>query len=126
MSRRFLIEMLAGYSLFSSLAIVGRIARPVLGELADVLLMSAALWPYGLMLALQTWIPPGSWFGMFFVGGLLLTILWGIVLQRRFPALSRSTWWSHACALVLWCVPLVLLEAVVVGAVWAAGFPIGE
>lgn len=118
--------MLGGYVAFSSLAIVGRVAEPLLGELADMLAMSAVLWPYPFMLALQTWIPPGTLFGAFFAGGLLVTVLWGGFLQRRFPVLSNRTSWSRTSALVVWCIPLVVLELAVIAAVWVMGFPIGE
>ena len=118
--------MALGYVLFSSLAIVGRLAKPALGELADLLGMSAIVWPYPLMLALQTWISPGSLFWLFFLGGLLLTVGSGFLLQRRFPVLSQRGWLAHASALVLWCVPLILLEVIVVAAVFAMGYPVGE
>ena len=38
---RFAIEMAAGYVVYSSLAVVGHLARPALGEVADILAMSA-------------------------------------------------------------------------------------
>lgn len=40
--------MALAYVLFSSLAIVGRLAEPALGELADVLCMSVIVWSYPL------------------------------------------------------------------------------
>jgi len=123
---RFVSRMAVGYVVFSSLAVVGHLAKPTLGEVADFLAMSAVVWPYPLMLALQAWVSPGSLSWPFFVGGLFITVLTGLFLQRRFPALSRGTWWSHAAALTLWCVPLVVLEAIVVAAVWAMGYPVGE
>lgn len=123
---RFVSEMAAGYVLFSGLAVVGHLAKPALGEVADFLAMSAVVWPYPLMLALQTWVSPGSLSWAFLAGGLFITVLSGLFLQRRFPILSQGTWWSHAAALTLWCIPLVVLEAIVVAAVWAMGYPVGE
>jgi hypothetical protein len=123
---RFVSEMAGGYIVFSSLAVVGHLAKPMLGEVADFLAMSAVVWPYPLMLALQTWVSPGSLSWAFLAGGLVITVLSGLFLQRRFPILSQETWWSHAAALTVWCVPLVILEAIAVAAVWAMGYPIGE
>ena len=122
----FASTMTTGYILFSSLAVVGRIAKPFLGELGDILSMGVVLWPYPLMLALQTWIPLGSLFWVFFVGGLFVTIAFGFFLQRRFPALSKGSRWSYASALVLWSVPLVIIEVAVIAVVWVMGLPIGE
>jgi hypothetical protein len=123
---RLVSEMAVGYVVYSSLAVVGHLAKPTLGEVADFLAMSAVVWPYPLMLALQTWVSPGSLSWLFLVGGLIVTVLFGILLQRRLPVLSQGTWWSHAAALTLWCIPLVVLEAIVVAAVWAMGYPVGE
>jgi hypothetical protein len=123
---RFVSEMAAGYVVFSSLAVVGHLAKPTLGEVADFLAMSVVVWPYPMMLALQAWVSPGSLSWPFLVGGLFITVWSGLFLLRRFPILSQATWWSHAAALTLWCIPLVVLEAIVVAAVWAMGYPVGE
>ena len=123
---RFVSEMAVGYVVFTSLAVVGHLAKPTLGEVADFLAMSAVVWPYPLMLAFQTWVSPGSLSWVFIAGGLFITVLSGLFLQRQFPILSQGAWWSHVAALTLWFIPLVVLEAIVVAAVWAMGYPVGE
>ncbi len=123
---RFVSEMAAGYVVYSSLAVLGHLAKPTLGEVADFLAMSAVVWPYPLMLALQTWASPGSLSWLFFIGGLFVAVVFGVFIQRRFPILSQGTWWSHAAALTLWFIPLVVLEVITVATVWAIGYPVGE
>lgn len=83
----FALKMMGAYLFFSALFFVGRASKPVLGELADVLMMTSFLWPYPLMLALQHWAPsPGmSVFIPVFFGGLLVILFFGIYIQRRFP-----------------------------------------
>ena len=124
----FTLKMIGAYLLFSSLAVIGSVAKPAIGELADALWMTSVLWPYPLILALQHWVPnPGmACFLTVFVGGLLLVFLFGSYLERRYPSLSKRSWRAYALSCVLWYVPLLVVQIVVVCAVWTMGYPIGE
>jgi len=49
------MEMVGCYLAFSSLALLSKPLKPLIGEFADVLMMTAYFWPYPIFMALQTW-----------------------------------------------------------------------
>jgi len=125
---RLTFNMVLVYLLFTSFAYIGPILKPFIGEFGDMLQMLIILWPYPLILALQTWIPnPGNWVSMSIIlGGLLLVLSFGLYLQTKFPSFSSSRWWVHIAAFFLWYVPLFIVQILCVLVVALLGYPIGE
>jgi hypothetical protein len=99
------IEMAGLYLAFSSLAPLSRPLKPVIGEAADVLMMTAYLWPYPVLMALQTWPVFESLWPLFILAGLGLVVAFAALLRRSFRAFAEPTWWARLSAAVLWYVP---------------------
>jgi hypothetical protein len=114
------------YLLFSSLAPLSGPLKPVIGEIADVMMMTAYLWPYPLLMALQNWPPFESLWPLVILAGLGLVVAFGAVLRQSFHAFSKPTGWGHVSAAVLWYVPLILAQAIFVFVAWSLGYPVGE
>ncbi len=125
---RFVLHTTLVYLLFSSLAVVGNVAKPAGGEFTDALMMTGYLWPFPLFLALHHWIPDAGMTGFLLAisGGLILVALFAIYIPRRFPSILQSRWRANVSPLVLWYVPLFAAQAIAIGIVWAMGYPVGE
>ena len=125
---RLIIQMGVFYLLFSSLFFVGRAAKPILGELADLLSMTAYLWPYPLILALQNWFPQPGFFSLAIVYliGLFLVLRLGSYLESTFPISSKPRWLVNLIPIFIWYTPLLFVQILVVFTVWIMGYPIGE
>ncbi len=120
------IEMAGLYLVFSSLAPLSRPLKPVIGESADVLMMTAYLWPYPGFMALQSWPVFESLWPLFILAGLGLVVAFAAWLGRSFRAFSEPTWRARLAAAVLWYVPLFLSQAILVLVMWSIGYPVGE
>lgn len=100
--------------------------KSVFGELPDLLMMTAFLWPYPLLLALQRILPPDSWTAFLAadLAGLALVGWFARFVDRRWGAAwtrSRST----LVGLFSWPLPLVAVELLAWGAALALGWPVG-
>jgi len=120
------IEMAGFYLAFSSLAPLSRPLKPVIGEFADVLMMTAYLWPYPVFMALQTWPVFESLWPLVTLAGLALVAAFAALLRMSFRAFAEPTWRSRLSAAVLWYVPLFLAQAILVLVIWSLGYPLGE
>ena len=120
------LEMAGCYLAFSSLAPLSRPLKPVIGEFADVLMMTAYFWPYPIFMALQTWPVFESLWPLFILAGLGLVVAFAALLGKSFNAFSEPTGWARLSAAVLWYVPLFLSQAILMLVIWSLGYPVGE
>jgi hypothetical protein len=118
--------MSACYLIFSSLFPLAQPLESIIGEFADVLGMTAFLWPYPVFLALQTWLAESLWLWLLsLVVGLGLVVAFAALL-RESPAFLEPAWWTRLSAAVLWYVPLLVSQATLVVIIWSLGYPVGE
>jgi hypothetical protein len=121
------IEMAACYLTFSSLLPLAQPLKPVIGEFADVLGITAFFWPYPVFLALQTWLAESLWLWFLLIlAGLGLVMAFAVLLRWSFHAFLEPTWWARLSAAVLWYVPLLVSQAILMLIIWSLGYPIGE
>ena len=119
------------YALVSLSMPMGMILKPMLGEAADAVSMVGMLWPYPLLLGLQS-VLPARGAGMFVVVGAVVLLGLGIVWSFTSHVQTRLGYntWSEPRAYLwapwLWSVPLIGLQAVVFGLAFLAGLPVGE
>ena len=117
------------YLLFCSLNPISHVLpKRVFGEFPDILMMTAVLWPYPLLLALQRFVQPDSWFawgGALFLG--LTLIVWlAPIVERILGPRRNDPRFSIPVALIGWPLLLVLVELAVFLAALMLGWPIGE
>ena len=123
--------MSTGYLIFVIFSFVGNILsmfKKIFGELGDVISMLFFVWPYPLALSLQTWIDPVNINFLLFAYplGLGLVILFGLYLQRLLKIFNGSPH-SHLWSILLFPIPLILLQVFVAGFVYfVLGLPVGE
>ncbi len=120
---------LAGYIPFCCLnPLAHLLSKDVFGEFLDVLMMSAFLWPYPLLLGLQRFVhPDSSWVWLAAdLAGLALVFLAASGLDKLLC--RRELGRSVRIALGLLCLPVVLglLEGTVVLIAFSMGWPVGE
>ena len=120
------LEMSGCYLAFSSLFLLARPLKPILGEFADIFQMTAYFWPYPIVLALQTWPVFESLWPLFILAGLGLVVAFAALLRKSFHAFFEPTWWGRLSAAVLWYVPLFLAQAILLLVIWSLGYPVGE
>jgi hypothetical protein len=123
-----LFGLLAGYALYC-LAVPALLSiRHLLPEFLDWIFWLYILWPYPLVLALQTWATPQSIASnlLVYTCGLLIVFAWGRWLQQRFGASRPNGWALAALAFWLWAVPLLLFEWALSWGLSALGYPVGE
>ncbi len=90
--------------------------------------LTAVIWPYPLLLALQTWVSsdaPSS----FIVADILgLVVVLGFVgyLETRWSPFEGRRRVLLRLAPVLWCIPLALIQVSLAAVVGALGYPVGE
>jgi len=140
---RLALEMAFFYLFFSSLLPIGKALKPYLGEAADVLQMASFFWPYPVFLALQSWSVTQALWPVVIVAGLLVVItqaLWPVVivagllvvigfawlLRIWFPVFAQPKSWAHISSVVLWYIPIFLVQGLFILTVWVLGYPIGE
>lgn len=121
-----IVEMAACYLAFSSLLLLARALRPVIGELADILQMAGYFWPYPVFLALQTWPVFEALWPLFILAGLALVVAFAAWLRQSFHAFSTPNAWAQISVLFLWYVPLFLAQGVLLLVVWSFGYQVGE
>jgi hypothetical protein len=123
---RLTVEMVSSYLLFSFLIPIGQVLKPFFGEVADVLQMAGYFWPYPVFLALQSWPGVHQLWPLIIAAGLLLVLGFAILLQRCFTAFSQPKPWAHVAGFVLWYVPVLFAQGLLVLVVWFMGYPVGE
>ena len=124
-------KMAVMYIGFSSLFWVGEWvgqSRSIVGELGDVLAMTLLIWPYLLVLSLQSWIPVTE-ISFFFLQllGLGLVVVFGYNVQKHFRLRLDPGWRLWAWSIGLCPIPLLVVQglvALVVGGLMH--LPIGE
>lgn len=119
---------IAAYLLLCSLAPLSRaLPKSVFGELVDVLMMSAFLWPYPLLLSFQRIVSPDSWVSFLAadVAGLVLVAGMGCAIDRRWgPRMSRLK--AGLVGLLGWPVLLGALQLAAIALALVLGWPVGE
>ena len=123
---RLALEMACCYLFFSSLLPIGKALKPYLGEAADVLQMASFFWPYPVFLALQSWSVTQALWPVVIVAGLLVVIGFAWLLRIWFPVFAQPKSWAHISSVVLWYIPIFLVQGLFILTVWALGYPIGE
>lgn len=126
MKRSLIREMAGCYLAFSALAPLSQPLKPVIGEVADVLMMTGYFWPYPAFMALQTWPAFESLWPFFILAGLGLVVAFAALLRKLFDAFSEPTWWARLSAAVLWYVPLFFAQAILMLVIWSLGYPVAE
>ena len=120
------LEMAVCYLLYSSLLPAGKALKPYVGEAADVLQLASLLWPGPVFFALQSWPLAQDLWPLIIVAGLFVVIGFGWLITNRFPNFAQTKRWSHISSVVLWYVPIFLLQVFLLLMVWALGYPLGE
>ncbi len=123
---RLALEMAFFYLFFSSLLPIGKALKPYLGEAADVLQMASFFWPYPVFLALQSWSVTQALWPVVIVAGLLVVIGFAWLLRIWFPVFAQPKSWAHISSVVLWYIPIFLVQGLFILTVWVLGYPIGE
>ncbi len=123
---RLALEMACCYLFFSSLLPIGKALKPYLGEAADVLQMASFFWPYPVFLALQSWSVTQALWPVVIVAGLLVVIGFAWLLRIWFPVFAQPKSWAHILSVVLWYIPIFLVQGLFILTVGALGYPIGE
>ncbi len=120
--------MSLGYVLYSLFPFIGMATGDSLGEYGEIFGLSVFLWPYPLILSLQSWIDMNSWtFLLFYPLGLGLVIIFGHYFQKIFKISDDRKWYSHAYLILLWPIPLILLQVISAAFVGLVlGLPVGE
>lgn len=122
---------IVAYGLVSFSMPMGIILKPALGEVADVVMMLGFLWPYPLLLSLQSVLPAQGVgaslaYGVVVLLGLGVVWLFTAYVQER---LGHDTWGNpraYVWAPWLWFLPLAVLQAAVYGLAFVVGLPVGE
>ncbi len=120
--------MSVGYVLYSLLPIIGMSIGDSLGEYGEIFGFSIILWPYPLMLSLQSWIDVNSRILLLFYPlGLGLVVIFGHYFQKVFKLSGDRQWYLYVWLILLWPIPLILLKVISVAFVWfVLGLPVGE
>ena len=117
------------YLLFCSLNPISRVLpKQVFGEFPDILMMTAVLWPYPLLLALQRFIHLDSWiaWGGALLLGLILIVWLALILERILGPRRNDPRFSIPVALIGWPIFLVLVQLGVTLVALILSWPIGE
>ncbi len=123
---RLALEMAFFYLFFSSLLPIGKALKPYLGEAADVLQMASFFWPYPVFLSVQSWSVTQALWPVVIVAGLLVVIGFAWLLRIWFPVFAQPKSWAHISSVVLWYIPIFLVQGLFILTVWVLGYPIGE
>ena len=120
--------MSVGYVLYSLLPFIGMAIGDSLGEYGEIFRFSMFLWPYPLILSLQSWIDMNSrTLLLFYPLGLGLVIIYGHYFQKIFKISGDRKWYLYVWSILMWPIPLILLQVISVAFVWfVLGLPVGE
>ena len=120
--------MSVGYVLYSLLPFIGMAIGDSLGEYGEIFGLSVFLWPYPLILSLQSWIETNSMtLLLFYPLGLGLVIIFGHYFQKIFKISDERKWYLYVWLILMWPIPLILLQVVSAAFVWfVLGYPVGE
>jgi len=123
----FVWESAALYLLFCIAGVVGMTRPRFMGEAADLLQMTAYLWPYPLFLTLLKPVQ-ASLISLLVVDltGLVLVVWTTRVIGARLVRLGARRWVLYVLGLGAWYLPLLLLQATAWGAAVALGMSVGE
>ena len=118
------------YALFCSTHLLDdALPRNVSGEWTGLLEMTSFLWPYPLLLALQTIVSPNSLVNSFIADllGFSIVLVVALLLERALGPRAQRRWVAISLGLISWPIALALFEIVV----WALathvlGWPTGE
>ena len=122
---------IVAYGLVSFSTPMGIILKPTLGEVGDVVTMLGFLWPYPLLLSLQSLLPAQG-VGALLASGVVVLLGLGVVwlftsyVQERLGHDEWSNPRAYVWAPWLWFLPLVALQAAVYGLAFLVGLPVGE
>ncbi len=119
------------YALISLSMPMSIVLKSTLGEVTDVVMMLGYLWPYPLLLSLQSVLPAqgvGSLvaFGLVVLSGLAIVWSFTSYVQKRLGHDNWSDPRAYVWAPWLWFLPLMALQAGVYGLAFLAGLPVGE
>ncbi len=117
-----------GYVLSSLLPVIGMAIGDSLGEYGEIFGFSTLLWPYPLILSLQSWIDINSGaLLLLYPIGLGLVIIFGHYFQKIFKISGERKWYLYVWLILMWPIPLILLQVISVAFVWfVLGLPVGE
>lgn len=116
------------YLVLMSLNPLSRFLRPGIGEVSDILMMTAFFWPYPLTLALQKIAHPDRWpaWILGYALGLVLVFMTGAWMDRILAARVGRRWVVWSAGLLAWPVVLILFElGVFFVAAVVLGWPVG-
>jgi hypothetical protein len=88
--------------------------------------MASFFWPYPVFLALQSWSVTQALWPVVIVAGLLVVIGFAWLLRIWFPVFVQPKSWAHISSVVLWYIPIFLVQGLFILTVWVLGYPIGE
>ena len=113
---------------FCLLLPLGAASIELIGELADVLVLSTYLWPYPLLLSLQGLFEPGNWACILGADilGLGLVLVWGFGMYHMLPERVPIQRVLKPWGVVLWYVPLLVFQILVYLLALGADWPMGE
>ena len=117
-----------GYVLYSLLPLIGMVIDDSLGEYGEIFVFSMFLWPYPLILTLQSWINMDSTILLLIYPlGLGIVIIFGHYFEMIFKISSDREWYFYIWLILLWPIPLILLQVISAAFVWLVlGLPVGE
>jgi len=127
-SRFVRVSSISLYLIFCLLAPLGCLTEQHSTTWLSALQVTALLWPYTLLLALQHWVEPMSPFSF------IVADIFGLLLVAVFVE-AVLTWWSPdqtnnrillRLTPFLWYVPLLLVQVAVSALFGALGYPVGE
>ena len=120
--------MSVGYVLYSLLPLIGMAIGESLGEYDEIFGYSMFLWPYPLILTLQSWVDMNSTtLLLIYPLGLGLVIIFGHYFEKIFKISSDREWYFYVWLILLWPIPLILLQVISAAFVWfVLGLPVGE
>ncbi len=120
--------MSVGYVLYSLLPLIGMAIGDSLGEYGEIFGYSMFLWPYPLILTLQSWMDMNSTtLLLFYPLGLVLVIIFGHYFEKIFKISSDREWYFYVWLILLWPIPLIILQVISATFVWLVlGLPVGE
>ena len=99
------------------------------GEWTDLFEMTAFLWPYPLLLAIQTIVNPDPLVNWLIADllGFLIVLGVALLLERALGPRAQRRWVAISLGLISWPIALVLFEVIVwVLATFVLGWPTGE
>jgi hypothetical protein len=97
-------------------------------DIDKYLTMSVYLWPYPLLLCLQTWLHPDKSinFIIAYIVGFSLILFFSSWIQRIYGFNKPKRIVALSLSLFLWYVPLLLIQVILYFSISLMGYPVGE